>query len=332
MAVSTPRSLMRAIIRAPWPEPEFTSLAAVSNDLEHRVHIGPAGWHYEDWDGIFYPVRRPRGFDALDFVASYFTLVEINSTFYRVPPPATTRRWVERVRGHDNFRFTIKAHQALTHRGDPARPAELEPLQRAIEPVFEAGRLGALLLQFPWSFRFSSASRRLLDARLRELAPCPVAVELRHGSWESAEAQTYLASLDVAVCGIDQPVIGESVRPYHYRCGPAGAYFRLHGRNYRDWFREDAGRDARYDYLYATAELSPWAEVIRRAAGEAAHVFVVLNNHFRGQAPANAFELSAMFYGRRVGAPARLRRAYPQLEACTTASPEPGEASTLFDD
>jgi uncharacterized protein YecE (DUF72 family) len=314
-----------------WAELDLTSRAAVSNDLEHRVHIGPAGWHYDDWDGVFYPPGRPRGFDALAFVASYFTLIEINSTFYRVPAPHLTRRWVERVRAEEHFAFTLKAHQALTHRGDLTPPAELAPLLRAIEPILEAGKLGAVLLQYPWSFRFTGASRRLLEARLAELAPCPVALEVRHGSWESAEAADYLAGRNVTVCGIDQPVIGESVHPYRHRPGPAGAYFRLHGRNYRDWFAPDAGRDARYDYLYKTDELAPWAEVIRRAAAEASRVFVVLNNHFRGQAPANAFELASMLTGRRARAPQRLRRAYPQIEAATVASAGPGDTATLFE-
>jgi len=303
----------------------------VSNELEHHVRIGPAGWDYEDWDGVFYPAARTRRFDALAYVASYFTLVEINSTFYRVPPPHVTRRWVERVSDHSAFAFTLKVHQSLTHRNDAGVPPELAPLRRAVEPIADAGRLGALLLQFPWSFRFNSDSRHRLDARVESLRPYPLAVEVRHGSWETDEAREYLAALDLTVCGIDQPVIGESVHPYHYRSGSGGAYFRFHGRNYREWFAEGAGRDARYDYLYSAAELSPWADVIRRAARETTSVFVVLNNHFRGKAPANAFEMSSMLLGRPVPAPERLRRAYPQIASATRPDGGTAEAATLFD-
>lgn len=301
------------------------------DQLEERVHIGPAGWDYPDWDGIFYPSHRPRRFDALAFVASYFTLVEINSTFYRVPAPHVVRRWVERVAAVPRFTFTLKAHQALTHHDGVAAPAELTPLRLAIDALADGGRLGAVLLQFPWSFRFDDDSRRRLDARTRELHDYPLAIEVRHGSWESAEARAYLASLDVSVCGIDQPVIGDSVAPYHYRAGPAGAYFRLHGRNYRHWFGEDSGRDARYDYLYTPEELSPWAGVIRRAATEAPAAYVVLNNHFRGQAPANAFELAYLLWERKLPAPDELRRAIPRLAARTTRRDEPGKTRTLFD-
>ena len=303
----------------------------MSNALQENIHIGPAGWDYPDWDGIFYPATRKRGFDALAYIASYFTLVEINSTFYRVPAPHVTRRWAERVANQPRFTFTLKAHQALTHRGDDGTPAELVPLCHAIDPIAEAGRLGAVLLQFPWSFRFEDQSRRHIEARIEELRPYPLALEVRHGSWETPDASAYLAGLGITVCGIDQPVMGDSLRPYHYRAGRAGAYFRFHGRNYQNWFAENAGRDARYDYLYTPEELSPWAAVIQKAAAEATTTHVVLNNHFRGQAPANAFELAFLLSSRKPHAPERLRRAFPRLLESTASRSEPGDEKTLFE-
>lgn len=303
----------------------------MSNALPQNIHIGPAGWDYPDWDGIFYPPSRKRGFDALAYIASYFTLVEINSTFYRVPAPAVTRRWTERVADRPSFTFTLKAHQSLTHQGDDGTPAELAPLCHAIDPVAQAGRLGAVLLQFPWSFRFEDESRQHLDRRIEELRAYPLAVEVRHGSWETPEASSYLGGLGVTVCGIDQPVMGDSLRPYHYRTGAAGAYFRFHGRNYKNWFAEDAGRDARYDYLYTRDELSPWAAVIKKAAAENTATHVVLNNHFRGQAPANAFELAFLLTGRAWPAPDRMRRAFPRLTESTTRSMGDDGERTLFD-
>jgi len=297
----------------------------LSVDLQERLHIGPAGWQYEDWNGIFYPSPRPRGFDALEYVASYFNLDEINSTFYRVPAPETCRRWAERVTHNPRFLFTAKAHQSMTH-GPLDRPREVDAFRAAMQPLLDAGRLGCVLLQFPWSFRFEDAARRRVDALVASLDPLPLALEVRHASWNSEPAESFLESHDVAVCGIDQPVIGESRPPYRFRPGPAGAYFRFHGRNYRNWFGAEAGRDARYDYLYSADELSPWAAVIRRAAAGSERVFVVLNNHFRGQAPANAFELEAILTARRPPAPAPLRRAYPRLLETTVA--DPGDAAT----
>ncbi len=304
----------------------------MSAELEHRLHVGPAGWQYEDWNGVFYPSPRPRGFDALEYVASYFNLDEINSTFYRVPTPATCRSWARRVEHNPRFLFTVKAHQALTH-GPSDRPAELTALRRAVEALLSAERLGCVLLQFPWSFRFDAAARRRIETIVPELRPLPLAVEVRHATWDTGAADAFLADAQVSVCGIDQPVIGESRPPYRHHAGPAGAYFRFHGRNYRNWFGQNVGRDARYDYLYSAEELSPWAAVIRRAATESARVFVVLNNHFRGQAPANAFELTAALTGAHQPAPSVLRRAYPRLAGSTTASDDDGTAfRDLFDE
>lgn len=302
----------------------------MSEKREERLHIGPAGWQYDDWNGTFYPSPRPRGFDALEYVASYFNLDEINSTFYRVPAPETCRRWAERVAHNGRFLFTAKAHRALTH-GPLDRPPELAAFCAAMEPLAAANRLGCVLLQFPWSFRCNGDARRRIGALVAALRPLPLAVEVRHASWDSDDAEAFLASHDVSVCGIDQPVIGESRAPYRFRAGPAGAYFRFHGRNYRNWFAADADRDARYDYLYSPAELSPWADVIRRAAADGTRAFVVLNNHFRGQAPANAFELEALLAGTRPPAPAVLRRAYPRLAATTSAAPDQfGAPGDLF--
>lgn len=295
-----------------------------------RLHIGPAGWQYDDWNGVVYPAPRPRGFDALEHIASYFNLDEINSTFYHIPPPDMTRRWAERVVHNPAFLFTVKANQAFTHRS--ATEADHIAFRRAIEPLVRHNRLGCILAQFPWSFRFDADARRRIDDLVARLTPLPLALEVRHGSWESADAESYLATLPAARCGIDQPVIGDSVRPYHFRPGPGGAYFRFHGRNYRNWFGENVGRDARYDYLYSAEELSPWATVIRRAAEASDRVFVVLNNHYRGQAPANALELAAMLGGAPVPAPRTLRRAFPRLAQVTTAADFDAETpGDLFD-
>ncbi|HEU4929218.1 MAG TPA: DUF72 domain-containing protein, partial [Candidatus Krumholzibacteria bacterium] len=243
--------------------------------------------------------------------------IEINSTFYRIPMAATSRKWLERVESHAGFLFTAKAHQSFTHRTDSS-PIDRGEYVHALSPLHEKGRLGAVLLQYPWSFRFEAASRQRLEALMGDLRELPLALEVRHASWEGDEAQSYLQSLDIAVSGVDQPLLGESLRPYRFRAGPAGAYFRLHGRNYRNWFAPDAGRDARYDYLYKTDELSPWADVIKAAASSSERVFVVLNNHFRGQAPANALELQSMLLGRALPAPPALRRAFPVLSERTT--------------
>jgi len=299
--------------------------------MDSDVRIGPAGWSYPDWDGIVYPAPTERAarFDALEYLSSYFNLIEINSTFYRVPTATTCRSWTRRTPVAPHFRFSVKAYRDFTHAraGDPL--AEADAFRRALAPIVEDGKLSAVLVQFPWSFRCDDAARRRIDAVAAALSPLPLAVEVRHSSWTSPEGRRWLASTGHTVCGIDQPVIGESIAPFHHIAGTAGAYFRFHGRNYRDWFREGAGRDARYDYLYSADELRSWLSTIRAAAA-GGPASVVMNNHFRGQAVANAFELMEMLTGTPARAPRALRRAYPALETVTTPDDD-GGTGWLFD-
>lgn len=300
--------------------------------MQANVRIGPAGWSYPDWDGIVYPAPRRHGFDALEYLSSYFSLIEINSTFYRTPPASRCRSWANRTPPAPAFAFSVKAGRDMTHARSHPSAADVDEFKRAITPLADDDKLAAVLVQFPWSFRDAPGARRRIDVVTAALSPFPIALELRHGSWTLAGARTYLEGTGHTVCAIDQPVIGDSVGPSFHVTGAAGNYFRFHGRNYRNWFRSDAGRDARYDYSYTTDELRPWVESIRRAAG-GGMATVVMNNHFRGQAVANAFELMSMLTGERVSAPAALRRAFPRLADVTVARPEPaGETGWLFDE
>ncbi len=292
------------------------------------IHVGPAGWQYDDWNGRVYP-RTPGRFDALAFVASYFTLVEVNSTFYRIPPPSNARSWVRRVSHRPDFTFTVKAHQSFTHADADPDARDVRAFVRAVEPLADAGRLGAVLVQFPWRVRANEAALERIARIVRALSPLPVAVEVRHGSWQRGPWRDRVKELGATVCGIDQPLVGDSVRPDVGRAGPAGAYVRFHGRNTRTWFASDAGRDARYDWLYSRSDLEPWVARVRGAAAEGHRVHVVFNNHFRGQAPANALMFRALLEGRPVRAPETLRRSIASLEELTR--PDDDRAPDLFD-
>jgi uncharacterized protein YecE (DUF72 family) len=281
--------------------------------LKPDVHIGPAGWSYPDWDGIVYPkVKGPR-FDALAYLASYFDLIEINSTFYRVPTSRVCRDWSDRVAGSDSFRFTVKVHRELTHGRGLARESEVNEFKTAIEPMVENDKLGSLLIQFPWSFKNSVDTRRYIGQLTGWLRPLPASVEVRHGSWRSREATRFFRDNDIPLCGVDQPMIGDSLGPETFEPGGSHAYFRLHGRNRHNWFKPDAGRDDRYNYLYSSDELSSWRERIDSVPAGVERLFVVLNNHFRGQAVANALQLRSMLSGRKTDAPPELIDTFPGL-------------------
>ena len=287
-----------------------------------RIRVGPAGWSYADWEGIVYPKPRGRSFDPLEYIASYFDLVEIDSTFYRVPPRSVCRRWSERVAGRPDFLFTAKAPQEITHRARPHPEEDLAPFKTALEPLFDTGRLGAVLVQFPWSFRPTPEAMAHVKTVTECLHPFPTAVEVRHGGWGEPRALAFFRDQGIALCGIDQPLIGNSLAPDSWVSGSGLAYFRLHGRNKDKWFAKDAGRNERYNYLYDVSQLAPWRERIGHAAKDAGNVFAVLNNHFRGQAVVNALQLQTMLSGKKARAPRTVLSSYPHAEEFLVAGDE----------
>lgn len=281
--------------------------------MQSNIYIGPAGWSYPDWNGIVYPVTQPRGFDPLVFMASYFNLIEINSTFYRIPSPRTCARWAERVAVFPDFVFTVKAFRDITHGKVRASQRDIDTFVAAIRPLLQSGRLSRVLIQFPWSFRFEPENADYV-ARLHDgFAAVPTSFEVRHGSWGSEPAVTFMADRHINMCGIDQPLIGDSLPPDRFNGEDRAVYFRLHGRNSAEWFKPGNNRDQRYNYFYSHEAMQRWSSRIQDAARVAHRVHVVLNNHFRGQAAANALELMSILSGEPARAPATLIRTYPRL-------------------
>ena len=296
------------------------------------IRFGPAGWEYPDWAGIVYPSPEPRGFDRLRYLSRFFATVEVNATFYRPFGADVAARWCERVRDAPAFRFGAKVWRRFTHERDEAYGAEEVAQARAVlDRLQREGRLGAALLQFPWSFKRDAASEEWLRGLFRAFAGLPLVVEVRHASWDAAEVLAELAEAGVGIVNVDQPLFHDSVKPGARATGEV-AYIRVHGRNYREWFRKNAGRDARYDYLYSADELRPWAERARELArhpGTGA-VYIVTNNHTRGKAPANALMLASMLCERPVWSPPGLYAAYREaLAPFARPAVEAGQATAL---
>jgi uncharacterized protein YecE (DUF72 family) len=278
-----------------------------------KTWVGVAGWDYADWNGIVYPAGASRGFDRLAHVARYVDLVEINSSFYRPVAPRTAESWVERTPDRSEFAFTAKAHRSCTHEpGSDPCSAVGETLE-GLGPLREAGKLVALLFQFPQSFHHGPAALGRLERIVERLEGGPAVVEVRHVSWESDDAGRWFDEHSVGWCAVDQPRIGRSAARLLPRVAGPVAYLRLHGRNTADWFRPDAGRDARYDYRYTPPEIGELAESARLMGEHAEQLVVVQNNHFRGQAVANALEMKAALHGGAPAAPEGLVAVYPDL-------------------
>ena len=290
-----------------------TASSASGSAVAALVHVGTAGWSYSDWEGVFYPKPHPRGFDALEYLSRYVDVVEVNSTFYRPVDANVARRWVDRVADAADFRFTAKLSKRFTHERDTAfTRAEVAEVRRGFRPIHGAGKLGAVLLQFPWSFRRTDDNRIWLDDVTRAFAEFPLVVEVRHASWAVPEFYAELVDRGIGFVNIDQPLFHNSIKPSATATAPVG-YVRIHGRNYRDWFRKDAGVEARYDYLYTPAELTRWAErSVEVAEAGAEKVYAVANNHYRAKAAVNAIQLKSMVRDEPVPAPETLYAAYEE--------------------
>jgi uncharacterized protein YecE (DUF72 family) len=289
------------------------------------IRFGPAGFQYKDWEGIVYPAPKPKGFDQLAYLASYFDTIEINSTFYGPARPSTIESWVKRVEHNPDFRFTAKLYQRFTHqRKTPWTKADVAEVRAGFDPLMASGKLGAVLLQFPWSFRRTDENREWLDDLTATFADYPLVLEVRHSSWNVPAYFDELGDRGVGFVNIDQPLFHDSIKPSAVATSHVG-YVRVHGRNFKDWFRQNAGRDARYDYLYSAAELEPWAERTKELAQEPAtdDVYVVTNNHYRGKAVANALMLQQMVEGQKPAAPSALFDEYGDVLAPYAVPSEP---------
>jgi uncharacterized protein YecE (DUF72 family) len=278
-----------------------------------QFHIGTAGWSYQDWEGIVYPAQKSTGFHALVFLADYINLVEINSTFYRPPVMRVALAWVKKVQHRPDFLFAVKLHQNFTHGERRFTQKETDEFKLGIEPLRSHSRLGAILIQFPWSFKDSGMNREHLERIFRAFRDYPLALEVRHGSWNRPDFFLWLQSNKVGFCNIDQPVINDSLSPTSIQTHPDFTYVRLHGRNYQNWFSQSAGRDARYNYLYGGEELDEWVERIKGLGEKSRNVFVVTNNHYQGQALANALQIKNKLTGEKVDIPLDLIKRYPLL-------------------
>ena len=276
------------------------------------IRVGIAGWSYDDWDGIVYPSRRPARFDRLAYMAEFFDVIEINSTFYRIPEPRIVESWARRVESHANFRFTAKLYQGFTHKRDELKGDEGKAFKRAMEPLMSAGILSAVLVQFPYSFRPGPESRETLETISDAFREFPLVAEIRHADWEASEFLEFLRERNMGFCNIDQPRVARSIGPTEIATSRIG-YVRLHGRNAANWFKKKDEPSDRYDYLYAEEELVPWAARAGRLAERTADVFIIANNHYRGKGPLAALTLLALLRGEKITAPAELVSAYPQI-------------------
>ena len=293
------------------------------NMAEPRTYIGVAGWAYKDWEGIVYPADlKKRKQHPVEYLAGYFDAIEINTSFYGHIKPSVAKSWCRNAAANPKFLFTAKLNRAFTHSPvaavESTSAATIKPgpndeadARAGLSALAEEGKLGALLMQFPISFKNTPENREYLDGLIHRWQQFPLALEVRHESWNSEEVLRYLMENKVGLCNLDQPLLGRAVRPGSQVTSPL-AYVRLHGRNYEKWFTHQHPHE-RYDYLYSEKELAGWKERIEEIAENARQTFVVANNHYKGKAAVNALEIKHMLTKTKVEIPAELAKNYPRL-------------------
>ena len=314
--------------------------------MEHapRIRVGTAGWSYKDWDGILYPPEVTRKkIHPVEYLARFFDVIEINTSFYGHIRPELGRLWCRKAKAvNSNFTFTAKLHRSFTHSPlavmEPTSAASIRPTEQderlareGLESLAAEHMLGALLIQFPVSFKNTSLNREYLERLLRQFIDYPRVVEVRHESWNQPETLSQFTHQNVGFCNIDQPQIGRSLVPTEHVTSGVG-YVRLHGRNYEHWFEsgfDTDSRDDRYNYLYKPAELEKWKQKVEIIAQKAQSVFVIANNHYNAKAPVNALELRHMLEGRKVRAPGTLVKHYPELKLISEVEDASGHYSLL---
>ncbi len=260
-------------------EPSSTHPAG---DTPGEIMVGTSGYSFADWIGPFYPPGIRKG-DMLSYYVNHFPVVEVNSTYYRIPHPAVLFQMEKKTPA--GFEFVIKAHKSMTHGLDADRSAYAGFLE-AIRPIREAGKFSGVLLQFPWGFKKAPRTTAHLSGLRENLPEIPLFVEFRNAGWIDGDTFSLLRRLDMGYCCVDEPRLKGLVPSIVERTGDTG-YVRLHGRNSANWWRRGGGGD-RYDYRYSEEELKEWVVKIRKLASEAKKTYVFFNNCHAGQAASNA--------------------------------------------
>jgi uncharacterized protein YecE (DUF72 family) len=305
-----------------------------------RIRIGTAGWSYKDWDGILYPPEVSRKkVHPVEFLARFFDVIEIYTSFYGHIRAELGRLWCRKAASvNPNFVFTAKLHRSFTHSPlavmEPTSAVSIRPnnederlAREGLESLASEGKLGALLIQFPVSFKNTSLNREYLEQLLRQFIEYPRVVEVRHDSWDNPGTIAEFNRQNVGFCNIDQPQLGRSLSPTEHVTSGVG-YVRLHGRNYDQWFDSD-NRNDRYNYLYKPAELEKWKEKVEVIASKAEMTYVIANNHFQAKAAVNALELKHLLGGKKVPAPETLVKHYPELKRISETEDASGNYSLL---
>lgn len=267
-----------------------------------RILVGTSGYSYKDWVGPYYPKGTPSA-DFLTHYARDFPITELNFSYYRMPEAGMLDRLLSKT--PEGFRFVVKAHRSITHERVATWKDDVRRFAAALAPLWEAGSLSGVLLQFPYSFHYTAQNRRYLAALSEELAPAlekhdaagpdaadpALYVEYRNREWQRESVYEEMRTRNLPIVITDMPRLRGLPLPDPIVTADR-AYLRFHGRNAEMWWEGD--NRSRYDYLYSEAELTEWVGPIRAVADRVSELVVMFNNHANAQAVVNAKGLAGL--------------------------------------
>lgn len=247
----------------------------------NMIRVGTAGYSYADWVGPFYPEGMKSG-GMLEYYASYFSFVEVNSTYYHMPG-------LKLFEGMNNktpssFSFAVKLFKGFTHE----RTSGLEEAKKftySLQPIIQSGKLACLLAQFPYSFHYNSENMDYLKTLKQSFQEHELSIEFRNREWIRNDVFDMLSQEQIGFVCVDEPRIRGLIGNVVAVTSPI-AYLRLHGRNAQMWY-EGQGSE-RYDYLYSENELLEWINRLRDMEDDSGVTLVSFNNHPKGKAIENA--------------------------------------------
>jgi uncharacterized protein YecE (DUF72 family) len=327
-------------IHDPGPDAASDRLDDVASDIAASplriggggtIRIGTASWTDPTMTaaGVFYPDGADTAEERLNYYASRFPVVEVDSTYYALPARRTADLWVERT--PPDFVFDIKAHALMT--GQPtetkrlpkdlrsALPAEVAEKNRiyakdlpdevrdevwtwfaeGLEPLKEAGQLGSILLQYPRWFFTSSENRAEIESAVERLRRVGLtgSVEFRNATWFNDKnierTMRFLGDRNIPLVMVDGPQgFKSSVPPIVATTSADLALVRFHGRRTETWEAQNIKTVERFRYLYEADELQDWAPKVREAASQSKDMHVLFNNCYANYGATNAIELAQM--------------------------------------
>lgn len=295
------------------------------------LRIGTSGWHFPReregglaWEGLFYPLERPRGFRDLTYYSRFYNTVEVNLTFYRLPRLSVIHSWIRHT--PPGFLFSVKLHQKFTHPAlylqrtfaegrvpTPVTDEDVSAMQAILDTLAAADKLGCLLIQFGYDVEPSPDHVDCILSLAERFRPHRVAIEIRTRGWRSPAIMERFRAANLAWVYVDQYTIRY---PRVRDVMPTADYYylRCHGRNPL-WVKPKTGSE-RYDDLYSWEELLPIAQRVMTVLPMVKTAFVYFNNHARAKAAVNATMLQALF---------NLTPPHPHTEALSAAYPQLAE-------